>query len=83
MLHMARNFEILPEDCVAARKDLELKIRLLSAASIGFRGFANQFRVTMKNVRKAKFQQEIVSRDPESHDFWFWPECGECFAPRS
>ena len=38
MLHMARNFHILPEDCVAARKDLELKIRLLSAVNIGFGG---------------------------------------------
>ena len=42
MLHMARNFEILPEDCVAARRDLELKMKLLSASSIGFRGLEDE-----------------------------------------
>ncbi len=78
---MARNFEIRPEDCVAARKDLELKIRLLSAVSIGFRGLEAQLQVTMKSVRNSMFQVEICIGDFGRRLFAFWPECGECFAP--
>ena len=52
MLHMARNFQTWLQDYVAARKDFELKIRLLSAVSIGFRGLEAQLQLIMKSVRK-------------------------------
>ena len=80
MLHMARNFQTWLQDCVAARRDSELKIRLLSAVSIGFRRFEAQLQVTLKSVRKRMFQVEIFTRDFGRRLFAFWPACGECFA---
>ena len=82
-LCLEANFRLWLQDCVAARKDLELKIRLLSAVSIGFRGLEAQLQLRLKSVRRRMFQVEIFSRDSGSHDFAFWPECGECFAPFS
>ena len=81
MLHMARYFQVSRQDCVAARKDLELKIRLLSAVSIGFRGLEAQLQVTLKNGRNSIFQVEIFIGDFGRRLFAFCPDCGECFAP--
>ena len=63
MFHMARNFQTWLQDCVAAREDLELKIRLLSAVSIAFRGLEAQLQLMMKSVRRRMFQVEIFIGD--------------------
>ena len=57
------NFQISLQDCVAARKDLELISRLCGAFSIGFRGLEYGLDPPMEKVRTSMIGVEIFSGD--------------------
>ena len=60
---------------------MELKIRLLRAVSIGFRGLEHGLDPWMETDHTSTFWVEIFIGDVGRRLFAFWPDCGECFAP--
>ena len=81
LAHESPNLQLSPEDCVAASKDFELKIRLVSGGSIGFRGLEAEIDPPDERYQNLMFQVEIFIGDFGCRLFAFWPIPGECFAP--